>query len=246
MSVNILRSLPALAVLALLSSCAAGAKAEAPAGAMRALDTPAAAVNAAANSFPDPPAEPMQAVPAAETRTAVLAGGCFWGVEGVFERLSGVIDVVSGYSGGEAADADYESVSTGRTGHAESVKILYDPSKIAYGTLLKIFFHVAHDPTELNFQGPDVGTQYRTAVFYSDDAQKLAAEAYIAILDKAGAYGKPIVTEVVPLEAFYPAEDYHQDFMDNNPTYPYILYWDLPKVRQLASLYPQLVAPEYK
>ncbi len=246
MRMNIFRALPALAVIAILSSCAAGAKAEVPAGAMRAVGTPGAAVNAAATSFPDPPPEPKPAVPAAETRTAVLAGGCFWGVEGVFERLAGVIDVVSGYSGGEAADADYESVSTGRTGHAESVKILYDPSKISYGTLLMIFFQVAHDPTELNFQGPDHGTQYRSAVFYSDDAQKRTAESYIAILDKAGVYRAPIVTEVVPLKAFYPAEAYHQDFMDNNPTYPYIVYWDAPKVAQLVSQHPELLAPAYK
>jgi peptide-methionine (S)-S-oxide reductase len=246
MRMYIFRALPALAVIALLSSCAAGAKAEAPTGAMRAPGTPAAAMTAAARSFPDPPAEPKPAVPAAETRTAVLAGGCFWGMEGVFERLTGVIDVVSGYSGGKAADADYESVSTGTTGHAESVKILYDPSKIAYGTLLKIFFQVAHDPTELDFQGPDHGTQYRSAVFYADDAQKRTAESYIAILNKAGVYRTPIVTEVVPLKAFYPAEDYHQNFMDNNPAYPYIVYWDAPKVAQLVSQYPELVAPKYK
>jgi peptide-methionine (S)-S-oxide reductase len=172
----------------------------------------------------------------------VLAGGCFWGMEGVFERLKGVIDVTSGYSGGSAATAHYEMVGTGTTGHAESVKIAFDPSKISYGTLLKIFFSVAHDPTELNYQGPDVGTQYRSAIFYANQAQKLVAERYIEILNSSGVFPRPIVTQVVPLAAFYPAEDYHQNFMDSHPDYPYIVMWDAPKVERLAQEYPTLVA----
>ena len=175
------------------------------------------------------------------TQTAVLAGGCFWGMEGVFERLKGVKDVVSGYSGGEMATAHYEMVGSGMTGHAESIQVTYDPAQISYGTLLKVFFAVAHDPTELNFQGPDHGTQYRSAVFYANDGQKKVAEDYIRMLDMAKVYPKPIVTQVSPLKAFYAAEDYHQDFMDNNPDYPYIVYWDLPKIADLQKTYPELV-----
>ena len=174
--------------------------------------------------------------------SAVLAGGCFWGIEGVFERLDGVRDVVSGYAGGEASTAHYEMVGTGRTGHAESVRIVYDPSRVSYATLLQVFFTVAHDPTELNFQGPDVGPQYRSAIFYANDQQKRAAEDAISSLAKDKAFKAPIVTEVTPLKAFYPAEGYHQDFMRNNPTYPYILYWDAPKVAALQKRYPQLLA----
>ena len=172
----------------------------------------------------------------------VAAGGCFWGMEGVFERLRGVEDVVSGYSGGDQSTAHYEMVSTGRTGHAESIRVIYDPSQISYGTLLKVFFSVAHDPTQLNYQGPDHGTQYRSAIFYTNEEQKRIAEQYIRTLERAKVFDKPIVTQVVPLKAFYPAEDYHQDFMDNNPSYPYIVYWDLPKVRQLEKEYPKLLA----
>jgi peptide-methionine (S)-S-oxide reductase len=175
------------------------------------------------------------------TQTAVLAGGCFWGVEGVFERLKGVKDVVSGYSGGEKSTAHYEMVGSGRTGHAESVQIRYDPAQISYGTLLKVFFAVAHNPTELNFQGPDHGTQYRSAIFYANDGQKKVAEEYIRMLDAAKVYPKPIVTQVVPLKAFYAAESYHQDFMDNNPDYPYIVYWDKPKIAALQKEFPDLV-----
>jgi peptide-methionine (S)-S-oxide reductase len=199
-----------------------------------------AATGAWAAAFPDPPAEPGK--PAPSPRVAVLAGGCFWGMEGVFERLKGVIDVVSGYAGGTRETASYDLVSTGTTGHAESVRITYDPSKVSYGTLLKVYFSVAHDPTELNYQGPDEGTQYRSAVFYADDAQKKTAEEYIRTLDRAGVYRKKIVTQVVPLAAFYPAEDYHQDFMDRNPDYPYIVYVDRPKVDDLLKKYPDLVA----
>ncbi len=190
--------------------------------------------------FPDPPAD--EQVKSGGTETAVLAGGCFWGMEGVFERLKGVEDVVSGYSGGDKASAHYEIVGTGRTGHAESIRVVFDPARISYGTLLKVFFSVAHDPTQLNYQGPDHGTQYRSVIFYADEEQKRIAESYIRALDRARVFNKPIVTQVTPLEAFYPAEGYHQDFMDRNPTYPYIVYWDLPKVRHLQQEYPQLVA----
>ena len=189
------------------------------------------------------PAPATDVAPAAksQTATAVLAGGCFWGVEGVFERVKGVSDVVSGFSGGDAATAHYEMVSTGRTGHAESVKITFDPSKITFGQLLQVFFSVAHDPTELNRQGPDEGTQYRSAIFYTSEEQKNVAEAYINQLTQAKAIHGRIVTQVVPFKAFYPAEAYHQHFLDRNPTYPYIVYNDLPKLRQLKKQFPELV-----
>ncbi len=196
----------------------------------------------AARTFPDPPKEGMQT---AGTRVVVLAGGCFWGVEGVFERLKGVTDIKVGYSGGDASTAQYEVVSTGRTGHAESVQITYDPSVISFGTLLKVFFSVACDPTELNFQGPDHGTQYRSVIFYSTDEQKKTAEDYIAELTEGHVFSQPIVTQVVPLQAFYPAEDYHQNFMDNNPDYPYILAWDRPKVKALQRDFPDLLSGKY-
>jgi peptide-methionine (S)-S-oxide reductase len=191
-------------------------------------------------AFPDPPAEPP--LMAKGPQTAVLAGGCFWGMEGVFERLNGVTDVVSGYSGGKKETAHYEMVGSGVTGHAESIQITYDPARISYGTLLKVFFSVAHDPTELDFQGPDEGTQYRSAIFYANESQKRTAEEYIKALNAARVFGKPIVTEVTPLSAFYPAEDYHQNFMDRNPDYPYIVFWDLPKVAKLEKSYPQLIS----
>jgi peptide-methionine (S)-S-oxide reductase len=194
----------------------------------------------ASGVFPDPPAQNLKAP--GTTETAVLAGGCFWGMEGVFERLKGVSDVVSGYSGGDKSTAMYDIVSTGRTGHAESVRITYDPSKISFGTLLKVFFSVAHDPTELNYQGPDHGTQYRSVIFYTNAEQKKIATEYIRILGKAGVFKDPIVTEVVPLKAFYPAEEYHQDFMDKNPDNPYIVYWDLPKIALLKERFPELIA----
>ncbi len=191
--------------------------------------------------FPNPPLDPKVK---AGTHTAVFAGGCFWGVEAVFERLKGVQEAVSGYSGGEAKTAHYEIVSTGLTGHAESVKVTYDPSQVSYGTLLKVFFSVVHNPTELNYQGPDHGSQYRSAIFYTDDTQRRVAEEYISALDAAHVYNSPIVTQVVPLKAFYPAEDYHQNFLKNNPTQPYIVMWDLPKLAALDRQYPQLVRPE--
>lgn len=176
------------------------------------------------------------------TQTAVLAGGCFWGMEGVFERLKGVVDVTSGYSGGEKDTAHYEMVGSGSTGHAESIQVHYDPSQISFGTLLKVFFSVAHDPTQLNFQGPDHGTQYRSVIFYANDGQKKVAEDYIRMLDASKMYAGPIVTQVVPLKAFYAAEDYHQHFLDNNPTYPYIAYWDMPKIAALQKEFPDLVS----
>jgi peptide-methionine (S)-S-oxide reductase len=189
--------------------------------------------------FPDPAYD----VPKAATKgkeTAVLAGGCFWGVEAVFEHLKGVSDVVSGFSGGEKNTAHYEEVSTGRTGHAESVKITYDPSQITYGELLKVYFAVAHDPTELNYQGPDHGTQYRSAIFYANEEQKKIATEYIQQLDKAGVFSRPIVTQVVPLKGFYAAESYHQHYLQNNPTDPYIMYNDIPKLVALKKEYPQM------
>ncbi|HEY1406233.1 MAG TPA: peptide-methionine (S)-S-oxide reductase MsrA [Spirochaetota bacterium] len=188
-------------------------------------------------SFPNPPKESK--VPA-ETETAVFAGGCFWGVEGVFEHLKGVRNAEAGYSGGNADTAFYDMVSTGTTGHAESVKVTYDPSVISYGTLLKVFFSVAHDPTQLNFQGPDQGTQYRSVIFYVDTRQKNIAEEYVKILTDAKVFRLPIVTQIVPLKAFYPAEEYHQKFMQKNPYHPYIVYWDKPKIEALRKMYPAL------
>lgn len=173
------------------------------------------------------------------TQTAVFAGGCFWGVQGVFQRVNGVIQAVSGYSGGGKDTAQYEVVSTGTTGHAESVKITYDPKKVSYGTLLQIYFSVAHDPTQLNRQYPDSGTQYRSAVFYADPAQKETAEKYIAQLDAAKVYPKKIVTQVAPLAAFYPAEAYHQDYLTLHPDQGYIARFDIPKVENLKTMFPQ-------
>ena len=173
-------------------------------------------------------------------QTAVVAGGCFWGVEAVFEHLKGVKDVVSGFAGGEKSTAHYETVSTGRTGHAESVEITYDPSQITYGQLLKVYFAIAHDPTELNRQGPDSGTQYRSSIFYVNDEQKKIAEAYIKQLDEAHVYRRPIVTQVVPLHGFYAAEAYHQHYLENNPDNPYIVYNDLPKLAALKKEFPAM------
>ena len=196
------------------------------------------AVSAAAD-VPNPPMDTPAMMKGIQT--AVLAGGCFWGMEGVFERLKGVVDVTSGYSGGEASTAHYEMVGTGETGHAESIQIRYNPSVISYGTLLKVFFTVAHDPTELNFQGPDHGSQYRSVIFYANAGQKQVAESYIRALDGARLFSGKIVTQVVPLKAFYAAEAYHQKFLDNNPDYPYIVFWDLPKIASLKKTYPDLV-----
>jgi peptide-methionine (S)-S-oxide reductase len=200
------------------------------------------ALRAFAAGFPDPPAGATTMTKPGSPEVAVLAGGCFWGMEGVFERLKGVVDVVSGYSGGEAGTAHYHMVGTGTTGHAESVRIAFDPAQISFGTLLKVFFSVAHDPTQLNYQGPDHGTQYRSAIFYASAEQKRISEEYIRILDAAKVFPDRIVTQVVPLKEFYPAEDYHQNFMDNNPGYPYIVFWDVPKVEHLVKLYPELVS----
>ena len=172
-------------------------------------------------------------------QTAVFAGGCFWGVQGVFQRVQGVSQAVSGYSGGKAATAKYELVGSGLTGHAEAVKITYDPKKVSYGTLLQIYFSVAHDPTQLNRQHPDVGTQYRSAVFYADAAQKETTEKYIAQLEAAKSYPKKIVTQVVPLAAFYPAEAYHQDYLTLHPTAGYIVRFDMPKIANLKAMFPQ-------
>jgi peptide-methionine (S)-S-oxide reductase len=174
---------------------------------------------------------------------AVLAGGCFWGIDGVFKHVKGVTGVTSGYSGGSAKTAQYETVSTGSTGHAESVLITYDPSKISYSQLLKVFFLVAHDPTELNRQGPDVGTQYRSIIFYANEDQKRTAQKYIAELNKRKVFTGPIVTEVVPLKQFFPAEGYHQNFLERNPDYPYIVYNDLPKLNELSKQFPSLYNP---
>lgn len=173
-------------------------------------------------------------------QTAVISGGCFWGIQAVFQHVKGVISATSGYSGGEAKTAEYELVSNGDTGHAESVRITYDPSQITYGQLLRVFFSVAHDPTELNHQGPDSGTQYRSSIFYSNDEQKRIAEAYIAQLERAKLFPNPIVTQVVPLKAFYPAEAYHQDYFSRHPDNPYIVYNDAPKVAHLRQQFPDL------
>jgi peptide-methionine (S)-S-oxide reductase len=192
-----------------------------------------------AGRFPDPAFDPRP--DKTGTQVAVLAGGCFWGVEAVFERLAGVSDVVSGFAGGTKSTAHYEVVSTGTTGHAESVQITYDPAKISYGQLLKVFFAVAHDPTELNRQGPDEGTQYRSAIFYATPDQQAVAEAYVRQLDAAKVFKRRIVTQVVPLEGFYPAEAYHQHFLDQHPDYPYIVYNDLPKLEHLKKEFPEML-----
>jgi peptide-methionine (S)-S-oxide reductase len=184
--------------------------------------------------FPDPVVDATIADKAGQSR-AVLAGGCFWCVEAVYKNLEGVSSVNSGYAGGTADTADYETVSSGATDHAESVEVVYDPSRISYGQILKVFFAIAHDPTQLNRQGPDTGRQYRSAIFYADGEQKRVAEAYIDQLNKAHVFDQPIVTEVVPLEAFYQAETYHQDYAARNPLNPYIVFNAQPKVRKLRS-----------
>ena len=186
------------------------------------------------------PTTDIPATSAKGPQTAVFAGGCFWGVDAVFKHVKGVSNVVSGYAGGPAKAADYEMVSTGMTGHAESVQVTYDPAQVSYGQLLTVFFSVAHDPTQLNRQGPDTGTQYRSAIFTSNDEQKRVAQAYVAQLDKAKVFPRPIVTEIVPLPAFYPAEAYHQNYLALHPTQPYIVYNDLPKVANLKTQFPAL------
>ena len=182
---------------------------------------------------------------AAGKETAVFAGGCFWGTQAVFERVKGVIETTAGYTGGSARSATYDQVITETTGHAESVQVVYDPSRITYGQLLRIFFSVAHDPTELNRQGPDVGTSYRSAIFYTNEEQKRIATAYVAQLDNAKVFPKRIVTEISPLKGFYRAEKYHQDYALKNPTNPYIQICDLPKIRALKQQFPELFV-DYK
>jgi peptide-methionine (S)-S-oxide reductase len=197
---------------------------------------------------PAPAAESAVIVPApllddpkggpAPLQTAVIAGGCFWGVQGVYQHVRGVRSAVSGYAGGTKVTADYETVSRGGTGHAESVEIRFDPREVSYGEILQVYFSVVHDPTQLNRQGPDTGTQYRSNIFYADESQKRIAEAYVAQLEKGKVFGRAIVTRVDPLIAFYPAEDYHQDFLIKNPTYPYIVFNDLPKIENLKKVFP--------
>ena len=213
-----------------LSLCAAAL------GAVALLAFAAAPSRAAEDAVVIPP--PAVDAPAADgLQTAVLAGGCFWGVQGVYQHTAGVVNAVSGYAGGTKATADYPTVSSGSTGHAESVSVRYDPKKISYGKILQIFFSVVHDPTQLNRQGPDSGTQYRSAIFTTSDEQKKVAEAYIAQLDAAKVFRKPIVTKVGALQGFYPAEDYHQDYLTQHPNQPYIAFNDLPKVENLKKLF---------
>jgi peptide-methionine (S)-S-oxide reductase len=192
-------------------------------------------------SFPDPKldiaAKPVTA------QTAVFAGGCFWGMEAVFEHLKGVQSVVSGFSGGSADTARYEIVSSGRTGHAESIKITYNPAQITYGQLLKVYFSVAHDPTQLNRQGPDRGTQYRSAIFFTTPEQQQMAQAYIQQLNQARVFSAPIVTQVVSFNRFYAAEEYHQNFVARNPAHPYVVFHDLPKLNQLRTQFASLYRP---
>ena len=197
--------------------------------------------------LPATAAEPAVVIPApalddaraaGPLQTAVLAGGCFWGVQGVYEHVRGVKQVLSGYSGGNKATAEYEVVSRGRTGHAESVQIRFDPKEISYGEILRIYFSVVHDPTQLDQQGPDSGPQYRSNIFYASSAQRKIAQAYIVQLDQAKVFERPIVTRVDPLKAFYPAEEYHQDFLQHNPNHPYIVINDLPKIDNLRKIFP--------
>src|SRR5688572_7440498 len=195
---------------------------------------------AAASAIPLPDPVVDQQLASDEPQVAVLAGGCFWGVQAVFQHTNGVQLALSGYSGGMKTNPSYEEVTTGRTGHAESVQIKYNPREISYGQILKIYFSVVHDPTQLNRQGPDIGTHYRSAIFYSNDEQKKIAEAYIAQLGQAGVFKTPIVTKVGPLVAFYPAEAYHQDYAIKHPTQPYIAIHDLPKVDNLKRLFPNM------
>jgi len=188
--------------------------------------------------LPDPA---VDVAPSKGTQTAVFAGGCFWCTEAVFEQLKGVKQVVSGYAGGSKESAHYNLVSSGGTQHAESIQIQFDPSQITFGQLMKVFFSVAHDPTTLNYQGPDHGTQYRSAIFYVNDEQKRVAEAYVAQLTEAKAFSKPIVTKIVPLPAFYPAEEYHQDFVKRNPAHPYVVVNATPKLKKLKDVFPNLL-----
>jgi peptide-methionine (S)-S-oxide reductase len=212
------KALLAAGLLAFVGACGAAGSA---------VSLPAPAVDVPASSVKGP-------------QTAVFAGGCFWGVEAVFRHVKGVKSAVSGYAGGNAKTAIYEVVSSGATGHAESVEVTYDPAEVSYGELLRVFFSVAHDPTQLNRQGPDVGTQYRSAIFTLNDEQKKVAQAYIAQLDGAKAFSRPIVTEVVALPKFYPAEAYHQNYAALHPMQPYIAMHDAPKVANLKVQFPTL------
>ena len=200
---------------------------------------PAFALSLMGASFPDPPAGQLASAGAKKV-TAVLAGGCYWGMQGVFEHVKGVTDTTVGFSGGEKKTAEYETVGTGKTGHAESLEIVYDPSVVTYGQLLKIYFSIAHDPTTLNYQHNDVGTQYRSEIFYADDNQKTIAEQYIRQLDAAKVFHKPIVTKVEPLKGFYRAMEEHQHYLDHNPTDGYIMYFDLPMIANLKKTYPEM------
>ena len=186
------------------------------------------------------PTVDLAAAPTAKTESAVFAGGCFWGVQGVFQHVKGVNNAVSGYAGGDAKTARYEAVGSGRTGHAEAVRITYDPQQISYGKLLQIYFSVAHDPTELNRQGPDSGTQYRSTVFAENADQARIAKEYIAQINQAKTYGKPLATTVELTKPFYAAEDYHQDYLTLNPNQPYIVFNDLPKIDDLKKLFPEI------
>jgi peptide-methionine (S)-S-oxide reductase len=197
------------------------------------------AASESVTALPKPAVDESLAVSPGQ-ETGVIAGGCFWGIQAVFQHVKGVISATSGYSGGAASTAEYEIVSTGTTNHAESVKIVFDPSKVTYGQLLQVFFSVAHDPTQLNHQDPDQGTQYRSVIFYSSDEQKKIAQDYIAQLDAAKVFKHKIVTQVVPLKAFYPAEGYHQNYAARHPDNPYIERFDLPKVANLQQMFPQL------
>lgn len=201
--------------------------------------TMACSVATATVEIPDPAVDTPLATSRGE-QTTVLAGGCFWGIEAVFEHVKGVIDAESGYCGGNSATAQYEIVSSGRTGHAESVRIKYDPSQISFGQLLKVFFSVAHDPTEVNKQGPDHGTQYRSAIFCANDEQARIARAYIDQLNKAKVFGAPIATEVTSGKTFFKAEDYHQDYLAHHPNQPYIVAYDMPKLSSLKKQFPNL------
>jgi peptide-methionine (S)-S-oxide reductase len=218
-------------------------------GSLMALGSAVLLLASCASAAPKTPIPPAKVdVPTATApgkQTAVFAGGCFWGTQAVFERVKGVLDTTVGYSGGSAQTATYDQVTTETTGHAESVEVVYDPSRLTYGELLRIFFSVAHDPTELNRQGPDVGTSYRSAIFYSTPDQKRIADAYIAQLDAAKVFPGRIVTEVTPLKGFYKAEEYHQDFAIKNPTNNYIQICDLPKIAALKQQFPELFA-DYK
>jgi peptide-methionine (S)-S-oxide reductase len=205
-----------------------------------------AAFSVAAGNPPIPPlSTDVSLLSKPGKETAVFAGGCFWGIQSVFQRVKGVLSTTAGYSGGSAKTATYKQVVTETTGHAESVEVIFDPSRITYGQLLRIYFSVAHDPTQLNRQGPDVGTSYRSAIFYVNDEQMRLAKAYIAQLDQQKVFPKPIVTEVTPLKAFYRAEDYHQDYAYNNPDNPYIQVCDRPKIEALKQQFPELFV-DYK